>query len=237
VNSAQTNSEMPSKLILFSLVVFLVILILYLNNRSMAAKSFTFLALGDSYTIGEGVALFESFPYQTIQLLRKAGHNFNAPEMLAKTGWTTDDLKKGIRNTVFQSSYDFVTLLIGVNDQYSGKSVNDYKRNFEQILQQAIGFAGNNAARVFVLSIPDWGKTPFANSRGPAQISRQIKEFNAAVEQIARQHRVTYLDMHGTISAATLEESLLAPDQLHFSGKEYARWGQQLLEAIQRQFV
>src|SRR4028118_1888394 len=91
---------MAAKLVLFTLVVFLVILILFLNNRSMSAKSYTYLALGDSYTIGESLALYESYPYQTVQLLRKAGHNFNAPEILAKTGWTTDDLKKGIRNTV-----------------------------------------------------------------------------------------------------------------------------------------
>src|SRR4051812_25049563 len=98
---------MVSKLVLLLLFVFFVILIFIISSRSMRSKPYTYLALGDSYTIGEKVAIYESFPYQAIQLMRKAGHNFNAPEIVARTGWTTDDLKKAVRNTIFQTSYDF----------------------------------------------------------------------------------------------------------------------------------
>ena len=228
---------MVAKLVLFTLVVFLVIMILFLNNRSMSAKSYTYLALGDSYTIGESLAIYESFPYQTIQLLRKAGHNFNAPEILAKTGWTTDDLKKGIRNTVFQSSYDVVSLLIGVNDQYNGRILNDYAKNFEHLLQQAISFAANNPERVIVLSIPDWSRTPFASGKDRGEITRQIKMLNVENQKISKQYMVNYIQLGQTDAEEDPDESMLAPDQLHYSGKVYARWGQQLLEVIQRRFV
>lgn len=130
--------------------------------------NYTYLALGDSYTIGEQVLLSQSFPYQTIQMLRlKAPENkfFTAPEIIAKTGWTTDELLTAIEQTLFLKKYDKVSLLIGVNNQYRGRTIEEFKLEFTKLLQKAIVFAGNISKNVFVLSIPDWGATVFAEGR------------------------------------------------------------------------
>lgn len=199
----------------------------------MASKTYTLLALGDSYTIGEGVSLYESFSYQTIQLLRKAGHNFNAPEIIARTGWTTDDLKNAIRNILLQTTYNYVSILIGVNDQYQGKNINDYATNFELLLKQSISFAANNPSNVFVFSIPDWGQTPFASGRNQQQITKEINEFNKVNESLALQYRAHYISIKGEIKDS-MDLTFLAADQLHPSRKEYARWANQLADEIQK---
>jgi len=201
----------------------------------MNQPSYTYLALGDSYTIGESVLLTESFPYQTVQMLRDKGKNFHAPEIIAKTGWTTDELQTAINNYKLQPKYDFVTLLIGVNNQYRGKSSIEYAKEFESLLKQAIKFAGNNTNHVFVISIPDWGVTPFAKGRDIKTISKEIDEFNAIAEKTSKQNGVQYLEITiGTREAAT-DESLLASDKLHPSAKEYKRWSTKLTEAILKQ--
>lgn len=228
---------MTTKLFLLSFFVFIAVLILIINNRSVTHLSYTYLALGDSYTIGENVALYENYPYQTVALLRRAGYNFNAPEIIAKTGWTTQDLKEGIRNTYLQPSYGFVSLLIGVNDQYQGKDPEEYKIKFEQLLQQAIGFAGNKKDRVFVLSIPDWSVTPFAEGKDRKALSQQIDAFNGINREIAERYTIQYISVtHSTRKAAT-DNRLLASDQLHYSKKEYANWAGQLAEAMMRPLV
>jgi lysophospholipase L1-like esterase len=199
----------------------------------MASKTYTLLALGDSYTIGESVALYESFTYQTIQLLRKAGHNFNAPEIIARTGWTTDDLKNAIRNTLLQTTYNYVSILIGVNDQYQGKNINDYATNFELLLKQSISFAANNPSNVFVFSIPDWGQTPFASGRNQQQITKEINEFNKVNESLALQYKVHYIFMKEE-KKDSMDPTFLAADQLHPSRKEYAKWANRLADEIQK---
>jgi len=123
----------------------------------MQSLSYTYLALGDSYTIGEMVPLTNSFPYQAVQLLRKEGFDFHAPEIIAKTGWTTDELQVAVNNYQFLKKYDFVSLLIGVNNQYRGRSSDDFAAEFEALLEQAIQLAHNEKGHVVVLSIPDWG--------------------------------------------------------------------------------
>jgi len=201
----------------------------------MDQTAYTYLALGDSYTIGESVLLTESYPYQTVQILRDKGKNFHAPEIIAKTGWTTDELQTAINNYHFQPKYDFVTLLIGVNNQYRGKSSAEYAKEFESLLKQAIKFAGNNTNHVFVISIPDWGVTPYANGRDSKKISKEIDEFNAIGEKTSKQYGVQYLEVTtGTREAAT-DESLLTSDKLHPSAKEYKRWSTKLTEAILKQ--
>jgi lysophospholipase L1-like esterase len=198
------------------------------------SKSYAYLALGDSYTIGEGVPVYENFPYQTVQLLRKAGYAVAAAEIVAKTGWTTDELQAGIDNSQFLAAYDIVSLLIGVNNQYRGRSADEYAQQFEWLLQQAIRFAGNRSQHVFVLSIPDWGITPFASGRDSAVISQEIDAFNAVNKQIAAKYAVHYIDITPGTRLAANDVSLLAADQLHPSGKEYAIWALKLSEAVQR---
>ncbi|NML21530.1 SGNH/GDSL hydrolase family protein [Pseudoflavitalea sp. G-6-1-2] len=204
-------------------------------SPNMLNQSYTYLALGDSYTIGEGLPVAENFPYQTIQLLRKSGLNFHAAEIIAKTGWTTDELQQGIDHSLLQPKYDMVSLLIGVNNQYRGRSKDEYAGQFEQLLQQAIGFAGNQQSHVFVLSIPDWGVTPFAEGRDRRQIEKEIDEFNEVGKTIAAKHHVHFIDITPGSREAATDESLIAPDKLHPSGKEYSKWAKQLADSIERE--
>jgi len=194
--------------------------------------TYTYLALGDSYTIGEGVPVYENFPYQAVKNLRSAGYAFHAPEIVAKTGWTTDELQHGIEDWPLLVSYHFVTLLIGVNNQYRGRSVDQYAPEFALLLDEAIGFAAGQRNRVFVLSIPDWGATPFAEGRDREQIAREIDAFNEAALGISRQHGVHFLNITPGTREAAADKSLLAADHLHPSGKEYARWANQLAAGI-----
>jgi lysophospholipase L1-like esterase len=198
-------------------------------------KSITYLALGDSYTIGEQVPLFENFPYQTVQLLRKQfaeQQHFLAPEIVAKTGWTTDELQSQINAQLFLPQYDLVSLLIGVNNQYRGRSVENYKEEFKHLLKQAIGFAGGLSSRVFVLSIPDWGKTPFAAERDIQKIEQEINEYNQACEEIALAHHCHFINITNSQRADSHLEGFIAEDKLHPSGKEYAKWAEQLFREV-----
>ncbi|MEO8768880.1 MAG: SGNH/GDSL hydrolase family protein [Ferruginibacter sp.] len=197
-------------------------------------KNCSYLALGDSYTIGEQVLLADSFPYQTIQLLRRNNKKFafNAPEIIAKTGWTTDELSAAIEQTSFLPKYEFVSLLIGVNNQYRGRPVENYKEEYEVLLQKAIQFAGNNNKRVFVLSIPDWGITPFAAQRDINSIASEIDAYNSACKLITENFHCHYIDITASLRADGKQTDFIASDGLHPSGKEYAKWATKLSEAV-----
>jgi lysophospholipase L1-like esterase len=191
-------------------------------------RSYSYLALGDSYTIGESVLITENFPAQTVQLLRKEGIDMEAPEIIAKTGWTTDELQAAIDTHHFRPRYDFVTLLIGVNNQYRGRSTAEYEKEFTALLEQAIQFAGNNASQVAVLSIPDWGVTPFAEGRDREQIAREIDAYNAINRNIAEARGVHYIYITGHTREAVKDAARFAPDGLHPSAKEYSIWSEKL---------
>jgi lysophospholipase L1-like esterase len=186
-----------------------------------------YLALGDSYTIGQSVSQAESFPYQLTDTLGKLGFKTANPVIIATTGWTSEDLIVGIgqynQHTPLSNNYDIVTLLIGVNDQYQGLSQSAYQTNFVQLLQQAIAYAKGDKTRVFVLSIPDYGVTPFANGQD-ATIGPEIDQFNAINLQESRAAGVNYLDITGISREAATNAALIAPDGLHPSGLMYAQW-------------
>ena len=194
--------------------------------------TFSYLALGDSYTIGESVAPTDNFPNQTTQLLKSANYDFKRAEIIAKTGWTTDELQNSMNTHNFTPPYDIVTLLIGVNNQYRGRTVENYKPEFENLLKQSIQFAGNKADHVIVLSIPDWGVTPFASGRDRDQIAREIDAYNAANKIISEQYKVHYIDITPWTREAANDPSLIANDNLHPSGKEYKRWSEKLTDKI-----
>jgi lysophospholipase L1-like esterase len=157
-----------------------VIFVLVFNLAAMAQKKqVTYLALGDSYTIGESVPASENFPNQLAQMMRDKGIGVEAPDIVAKTGWTTSELKAGIAAAKLRETYDYVTLLIGVNNQYRGLAPEDYAREFEQLLRMAIQFADGKASNVIVVSIPDWGATPFAKDRDRGKITEQITDLVA----------------------------------------------------------
>jgi len=200
--------------------------------NSAAQKQRSFLALGDSYTIGESVPIYESFPYQSVQLLRNKGMSVHAAEIIAKTGWTTDELMTGIEKTTFAQPYDIVTLLIGVNNQYRGKDPAVYQQEFEKLLHKAIVFAGGNKQQVFVLSIPDWGATPFAANRDRVKIGTEIDLFNAINKKITDGLGIAYISITEGSREATSNALLVARDGLHPSGIEYGRWAKKLADAI-----
>ena len=194
----------------------------------MNKHQYTYLALGDSYTIGESVALQESFPYQTVQLLRKQGLLFHAPEIIAKTGWTSFELAEQLLHTRLQEQYDFVSLLIGVNNQYRQLAADDFAADFAFLLKKAIHLAGNDPERVMALSIPDWGVTPFAAKSGRSHISGDIDQFNSICESVANNHAVGFIDITSESRKAASDNSLLAGDLLHYSGKAYGVWAEKI---------
>lgn len=191
-------------------------------------KPITYLALGDSYTIGEAVPASASFPVQTADMLRATGIDINQPDIVAVTGWTTDELTQGIANASLHPPYHLVTLLIGVNNQYRGRSLDEYRAQFTGLLKQAIHFAGNRPGAVVVLSIPDWGVTPFAADRDRQKIAAEIDAFNTANKEIAASFKTQYLDITGFTREAAADPSLVAEDGLHPSGKDYQRWAKAL---------
>ncbi len=193
---------------------------------------FTYLALGDSYTIGEAVLLKDSFPYQTVQMLRQQNIAFAAAEIVAKTGFTTDELLNAINETKFLYQYDFVSVLIGVNNQYRGRAVENYSNEFENILLKAIQFAGGNCKKVYILSIPNWGVTPFAADKNTVDITKEIAAFNDACKNITLQNNCIYIDITTAQVADSQNSEMLASDGLHPSGLEYKKWATQISNTI-----
>ena len=190
------------------------------------------LSLGDSYTIGEGVEISERWPVQLADGLRRRGIPTEDPLIIARTGWTTGDLQAGISQSDPQGVYDLVTLLIGVNNQYRGEDVEQYRQEFRLLLKQAINFAGNKRRAVLVISIPDWGVTPFARGLDHGQIAAEIESFNTVNRQEAKQTGVVYIDITPASRRAAQDAELLASDGLHPSGVMYAEWVNLMLPIV-----
>lgn len=201
----------------------LIAVLLLASCTSVSESPRRYLALGDSYTIGESVAPAERFPVQLARAL-----NLGEPQIIARTGWTTDELNAAIDAADPQGPFDLVTLLIGVNNQYRGRSADEYRTQFAALLQRAIGFAGGDASKVIVVSIPDWGVTPFAEGRDRAKIAREIDRFNAINREEASRAGAKWVDI--TPISRRDDPALVAADGLHPSGKQYTEW----VQAIQR---
>ena len=202
---------------------FIVIFIL-LSTQGMAQhETIKFLALGDSYTIGESVAATERWPVQLADALRKKGIACSDPQIIAITGWRTDDLKHAIEKAKLKPEYTLVALLIGVNNYYQGKSAESYAPEFEELLRTAITLAGGDKSRVFVVSIPDYGYTPFGKDKQQT-ISAGIDAFNAINKSIAQKLGVKYIDITDISRKGLAEPNLVAGDGLHPSGKMYSAW-------------
>lgn len=197
---------------------------------------YTYLALGDSYTIGEQVPFLQNFPNQTVVRLREQKMQVSDPLIIATTGWTTDELQKAIREKGLHETFSFVSLLIGVNNQYRGRSLENYEQEFTQLLIQSIHFANGHSDKVFVLSIPDWGVTPFAEGKDRAQIAREIDAYNASAKKITQAHKCHYLDITNSTRSNGIHQDYLVEDQLHPSAKEYAIWAERLAGMIVQRF-
>ena len=188
------------------------------------AVAIRMLCLGDSYTIGESVPVTERWPVQLAARLRERGMVVADPEIIALTGWTTDELDGAIDEAKPKGPYELVTLLIGVNNQYRGRSAEEYRQEFRGLLERAIGFAGGRANRVIVLSIPDWGVTPFAGSGDRGRIAREIDEFNRINKDETLRAGARYVDITPISREAAGNPGLIAGDGLHPSGEMYRRW-------------
>ena len=188
----------------------------------------TYLALGDSYTIGESVLVSERFPMQTAEMMRNQHYDISDPDIIATTGWTTSDLINSLNIHPPSHKYDFVSLLIGVNNQYQQRSLEDYKNEFHELLNRAIFYAGNNPLHVFVLSIPDYSVTPFAQRSDTGKIAIEIDAFNSENKLISLNAGVHYIDINPISKEARNNDLLIANDGLHPSGIQYKKWSQLL---------
>lgn len=188
-----------------------------------------FLALGDSYTIGEQVEQGQSFPYQTKSILKDFYRiEIDNPEIIAKTGWTTKELLDAIEARQPENDFSLVTLLIGVNNQYRSQDIQVYNKEFKILLDLAIGFAGGNPKSVFVISIPDWGQTPFARGQDKLLIKYEINAYNKINETMTKEAGSNYLNITPNTRIHGMNLQYLTPDLLHYNKHEYKEWSEKL---------
>ena len=207
----------------------------------MKDSKLTVLCLGDSYTIGESVSEEERFPNQCVRLLDKRHIHFAKPHIIAKTGWTTDELIHAIAEAKVTGTFDAVTLLIGVNNQYREYDKEVYRKEFKELLATAIKYADGKSDNVFVVSIPDWGVTPFGaadgKERSPEKIGKEIDEYNAIGKEEALKAKVHFVDINPFSKKAATDGSLIANDNLHPSGKMYAGWANMLEKEMAKVYM
>lgn len=206
------------------LILFMVLLSCKMNNEMITpAEPIRYLALGDSYTIGESVPASDNFPAQLFQALKDKNVPVSSYKIIARTGWTTANLKAAIETSGLKDTFNLVSLLIGVNNQYQGKSIVEYKSEFIELANRAIQFAGGKKEHVFIVSIPDYGYTPFGENN-QASISAQIKEFNAVNKQVSDSLGLKYYNITPISQRGLTEPDLVAGDGLHPSAKMYRLW-------------
>jgi lysophospholipase L1-like esterase len=225
--NSQTKSQMK-----FNLLVVLTLFSMSVFAQSLKTrKSIKFLALGDSYTIGESVAASARWPVQLADSLKKLGVDVETPVIIATTGWRTDDLKRAIGNAHLKNEYGMVSLLIGVNNQYQGKPVSAYPAEFRELLEMAIHLAGGKKENVFVLSIPDYGYTPYG-APNQQKISAALNEFNSVNKEVTEKAGVKYFDITGISRKGLTQPDLVAGDDLHPSANMYAEWVSIILKGL-----
>jgi lysophospholipase L1-like esterase len=200
-----------------------------LLNPEGAKSTYRFLSLGDSYTIGESVDASARWSVQLAGMLRRDGLDVGDPDIIARTGWTTAELQSAITASGNTNQYDLVSLMIGVNNQYRGQSQERYRTEFAALLKTAVTFAKGNATHVFVLSIPDWGKSPYADGRNSEKIAAEIDAFNGITQAECQKAGVAYVDITPLSRQATGDASQFADDGLHYSGKQMKQWAEKAL--------
>lgn len=190
-----------------------------------------FLALGDSYTIGESVASDQRWPVQLVKALRSEDIEIRSPRIIAKTGWTTDELMDAVQAAEFEHRFDLVSLMIGVNNQYRGRSVDTFRDELDQLIERAIQLAGGSAGRVIVISIPDWGVTPYArkDERSSSRIAEEIDAFNEVTRELAKRRGARYVNVTDISREVADDILLVANDGLHPSPQQYRRWTKRIL--------
>lgn len=194
------------------------------GGSAVTGSSKRYLALGDSYTIGESVSENARYPKQLQDSLAKYGIKLSAVDIIARTGWTTGDLLYQLQATPPVGTYDLVTLLIGVNNQYQGLSLSQYNTEFNALLEKSKQYAGGNCNKVIVISIPDYSVVPFSYYLDTTKIRTQLQQFNTTNKNITLNNGIKYVDVFALSQEAKYNKALVASDSLHFSGLEYAKW-------------
>lgn len=207
-----------------------------IKTDTSGKKKITYLALGDSYTIGEAVPAEGNFPNQLASRIPTYGINMVKPIIIARTGWTTDELISAIKQQAQAGTFDVVTLLIGVNNQYRGYNINTYRTEFKELLNTAVKYAGGNKQHVFVLSIPDYSVTPFAQNSDRDKIASEIDQYNAVNQQETEKAGISYINITPISRQAIHQPDLIATDGLHPSAKMYTAWINMLLPTIAERY-
>jgi lysophospholipase L1-like esterase len=217
------------------IIAFLLITTIGANMKAQSntenQKTLRYLALGDSYTIGESVAESERWPVYLAARLASEGMSIESPKIIAKTGWRTDELEEAISKDGARGEWDLISLLIGVNNQYQGKSVESYEIEFNRLVQYALKLAGGNEKKVFIVSIPDYGKTPFGASK-EAKIEKELKAYNKVNKAIAKKYNIQYFNITPISAKAKNDPELVADDTLHPSGKMYKAWVDMMFKKV-----
>lgn len=198
--------------------------------------SLSFLALGDSYTVGTSEIPANSWPQQLVKAFAKKDVFIKSPKIIAGAGWTTEKLLSEVQSSNLNPEYDLVSLLIGVNNQYRGLDIDQFRTQFLELLEISISLAGNDTAKVFVLSIPDWGVMPFAALKDKEKITREIANYNAIIKEEVTKRSVIYIDITKLSRQATFDNTLIASDGLHPSKKMYKTWVRKILKNLLKRF-
>ena len=213
--------------------LFLITFLLCFFTISCAQNNgISYLALGDSYTIGESVPEDERWPVILSNELSESGIEVNDPLIIAKTGWTTDELQNAIKEQNPANDYDLVSLLIGVNNQYRGYPIDQYKKEFKQLLLQAVAFADGDSTKVFVVSIPNYGVTPFGIEKGEEKIRQELLVYDAIADSISSEMNIPFVNITPVSEKAKEDSTYIASDQLHPSGKQYKEWVDLILPEV-----
>lgn len=218
----------------------LILVFLFLSNcnneikqsNSPVIEPVSYLALGDSYTIGTGIDEKKNWPNQLAEALLSKNLTVDTTQVIAVNGWTTTDLKNGITETSPDSSFDLVSLLIGVNNQYQGLDIELYRTEFRELIEQSIVFAKGDTSRVFVVSIPNYGVTPFGQYGDPEVIRKEIADYNDIAKTISTEYGIPFVNITPISEEAEDDDSLLASDQLHPSAKMYAMWVEKMMPTV-----
>ncbi len=224
----------PNILTLIVVCGFIAVGMYYVADSPKQHHRYTYLALGDSYTIGTNEQYNNNYPNQVVQLLRKQQLDIADPVIIAHAGWTTGKLLKGLNTRSLRDTFSFVSLLIGTNNQFSRLGTEQYRTEFEALLKGAIAYASGKGSHVFVLSLPDWTVTPFAWYFDKKVMSREFDAYNAACREITTNYKCRFIDVTADSRAWIGNMEYLAADSLHFSAKGYAVWAEKLAEMMIR---
>ena len=198
-----------------------------LNSIISNESPLSLLALGDSYTIGEGVNEEERWPNQFVQVAYENGIDFLTPRIIAMTGWKTYDLINGIESSNFEKKYDYVSLLIGVNNQFNSRSINEFEDDLDKLLIKINNLKKKDGS-VLIVSIPDWGSSPYGENMDRNQISTEINTFNNSLKSFANINGLKYVDVTEISRRVINEPNLITSDNLHPSGLMYLEWAKKI---------